>query len=241
MKEMPVLLLVHGSWHGPWCFEPLIVELDRLGVRSATVGLPSVGTDIATMGSMAEDAAAIEAAAADIGSDVIVVAHSYGGVPTTEARLGDNVRHIVFIGAFMPDVGGSLVSLLPPGPLPPFVVAHEDGTTSVEPDHAVAALYADVAPDVASWAMERLLKHSVKAITAPVTHASWRDVPSTYVLLTEDFGCPTIVQQQVRHQATETLEVEGAHFPFLAKPPFVAAMLRNIAGRYATGTERAVS
>jgi hypothetical protein len=62
VSRTPTLLLGHGSWHGPWFWEWLVPELSSLGLRSATVALPSCGTDPATLGTVADDAAAVEAA-----------------------------------------------------------------------------------------------------------------------------------------------------------------------------------
>jgi pimeloyl-ACP methyl ester carboxylesterase len=228
MSSKPTLLLVHGSWHGPWCWEKLTPVLERLGYPWASVALPSVGATPATMGTMEDDARAIEAAAAEIAGDVVVVAHSYSGVPATEATFGPNVRRIVYLAAFMPDVGGSLASFLPPGPLPAFVVAHEDGSTSVHPELGIAALYADVDAPIAAWAMSRLRLHHARVITAPVSHTSWREVPTSYILMTEDFACPTIVQRSVCHQADEVRELKGSHSPFLAQPETLAAVLDDI-------------
>lgn len=238
MADLPTLLLVHGSWHGPWCWEKLTPELEARGLPWTTVALPSVGASVAEMAGMVEDAAAIEMAAAAIPGDVIVVAHSYGGVPVTQARFGANVGHLVYLGAFMPDVGQALVNLLPPGPLPPFVVPHEDGSTSVHPDHAVAAFYADCPPDVAAWAIARLSLHNVAAITTPVTRCAWRELSSSYILLTEDNACPTVSQRLLVGQATESYEMEGAHFPFLAKPAAVADLLAGIAARHRSNGTR---
>jgi pimeloyl-ACP methyl ester carboxylesterase len=228
MKETPTLLLVHGAWHGPWCWEQLIPELDRLGLTSATVALPSVGTDAGMLGGVADDAAAIEAAVESIGRHVVVVAHSYGGVPTTQAMFGPKVKHIIYLGAFMPDAGQSLVDLLPPGPLPPFVVGHENGTTTVHRDHAVATFYADVDPATAGWAMSRLRPHNGVTNVTPVTRTSWREQSSTYILLTEDYACPTPVQRVVCRQATDWRELPGSHSPFLAQPKVLAEMLGGI-------------
>lgn len=225
--NQPTLLLVHGSWHGPWCWEKLTPELDRLGIGWRTVALPSVGTDPKALGGVAEDARAIEKAAA-IPGDVVVLAHSYAGVPTTEAKFGPNVRHLIYLGAFMPDVGQSLVNLLPPGPLPPFVRDNGDGTTGVVLEHAVATFYADVEPAIAAWAVAKLRPHNGVCNVTPVAHASWRDIPSTYILLTEDFACPTIVQRQTCHQAGTVIELEGSHSPFLAKPAKLAKALAGV-------------
>jgi len=59
---------------------------------------------------MAADADAVRAAVAAVGGDVVVVAHSYGGVPTTQGAVADNVAHIVYISAFVLDKGESLLS-----------------------------------------------------------------------------------------------------------------------------------
>lgn len=234
MIETPTLLLVHGAWHGPWCWEKLTPELDRLGFRWATVALPSIEGHAPVLGGVAEDAATIEAAARGIAGDVVVVAHSYGGVPTTEAKLPANVKHLVYLGAFMPDVGGSLVSLLPPGPLPPFVVGNPDGTTSVHPDHAVATFYADVDPATAAWAMTKLRHHNGVCNVTPVTRASWREIGSTYIQLTEDFACPTPIQPGLAKQATDSRTLHGSHSPFLAQPKALAEMLAEIVASHSS-------
>jgi pimeloyl-ACP methyl ester carboxylesterase len=226
--DQPTLLLVHGAWHGPWCWEKLTPELDRRGIPWRTVALPSVGTDPGTLGGVADDARAIEVAAAAVAGDVVVLCHSYGGVPTTQATFGGNVRHLIYLGAFMPDMGQGLVNLLPPGPLPPFVRDNGDGTTSAAPEHVVATFYADVEPALATWAAGHLRPHNGICNVTPVTRASWREVPSTYILLTEDFACPTIVQRQVCRQAGAVIEMAGSHSPFLSKPAALADVVAGV-------------
>ena len=235
MKETPTLLLVHGAWHGPWCWEKLTPELDRLGVKWATAKLPSIGHDGPPTGGVAEDAAAIDTAVGAIPGDVVVVAHSYGGVPTTQAMLGPRVRHIVYLGAFMPDAGQSLVNLLPPGPLPPFVQGNADGTTTVAAGHEVATFYADCTPEDAAWAVARLRPHNGIVNVTPVTRASWRERTSTYIMLTEDFACPTPIQPGLAKQATDSRTIAGSHSPFLAQPGLLAGMLADIVAEHANG------
>ena len=228
MKGTPTLLLVHGSWHGPWCWEKLTPELDERSIPWRTVALPCVGDDQKALGGVAEDVRAIEAAAASISSDVVILAHSYGGIPTTDARFGTNVKRLIYLGAFMPDAGQSLVDLLPPGPLPPFVVDDGDGTTSVRADLAVATFYADCDAETAAWAVGHLRHHNGICNVTKVTRASWRALPSSYILLTDDFACPTIVQRQVSRQADQVIEMTGCHSPFLSKPAELADVVAGI-------------
>jgi pimeloyl-ACP methyl ester carboxylesterase len=238
MNETPTLLLVHGAWHGPWCWEKLTPELEALGFKWATVELPSIGHRGAPAGGVAEDAAAIDAAVGRIEGDVVVVAHSYGGVATTEARLGPKVRHIVYLGAFMPDAGQSLVNLLPPGPLPPFVQGNPDGTTTVAAGYARATFYADCSAELSAWAEAKLRPHNGICNVTPVSRASWRERSSTYIVLTEDFACPTPIQPGLAKQATDSRTIKGSHSPFLAQPKLLADMLGEIVAEHVGGGVR---
>jgi pimeloyl-ACP methyl ester carboxylesterase len=237
--ETPVLLLVHGSWHGPWCWEKLTPELDQLGIAWKTVSLPCVGDEAAKLGTVADDAAAIEGAAREIAGEVIVVAHSYGGVPTTEARFGANVKHLVFLGAFMPDIGQGLLDLLPPGPLPPFVTGRADGATEVNLPLAVDTFYADCDAPTAQWAADRLRLHNGICNVTPVTRTSWREIPSTYIVLTEDHASPPFMQRDLARQATHVREMATSHSPFLSQPRELAAMLAEVATEAGNGMRKA--
>ncbi|MCW2507931.1 MAG: hypothetical protein JWP68_1079, partial [Modestobacter sp.] len=105
------LLLVHGAWHTSWAWQPLIAELSDIDV--VTVDLPSSGTDPQALGDLTADADVVRAALAGIEGPVVVVGHSYGGLPITEAATAeDGVAHLVYLCAFQLDVGDSLVSSL---------------------------------------------------------------------------------------------------------------------------------
>ena len=125
------------------------MELDdvaeRLRGRGLAVevpALPSVGTDAPALGDLHDDARAIAAAIDRCDGHVVVCAHSYGGAPMTEAAAGrDDVSHLVYLAAFMPDVGESVYGqlelvdevLAAPGA---GVLVGDDGTHVVDPDLA---------------------------------------------------------------------------------------------------------
>jgi hypothetical protein len=226
-----VFLLVHGSWHGAWCWERLIPEIERRGAAARTVALPSVGDDPAALGGLPEDAAAVAAAAAGAPGDVVVVAHSYGGAAVAEARLGPGVRRLVFLGAFMPDAGRPYVSYLPPGPLPAYVGMRDDGTMVVPPGQARAAFYADCDDATVAWAEARLRPQSVAVAAHVPGRPSWRGLPSTYVVLADDAAIPPDLQRSFAAQADAVRELPGSHSPMLARPAALAALLVEEAGR----------
>src|ERR1700754_1452372 len=95
---LPSLLIVPGAWHSPDHWRPLVDELS--GVDVHTVTLPSNGDDPAALRDMYADAQVIAQAAAAIDGPAVVLAHSYGGMPTTQGlATAGNVRRIVYLAS----------------------------------------------------------------------------------------------------------------------------------------------
>lgn len=221
-------VLVHGAWHGAWVWEPLAAQLEARGHRVIAVDLPSCGDDPAALGTLADDAdviaGAVRALRAD-GGPVCVVAHSYGGVAATQAAVDDTADHVVYLCAFMPEVGMSLVGHFPE--LPPYVQLDGPVVRFVaEAAHDV--LYNDLDPAEAARATGRLVSHNAQAVTTPVDHASWRSVPTTYVVCTEDHTIPVEVQRMFAARAGRVLELPTSHSPMLSRPAALADLLGRV-------------
>jgi pimeloyl-ACP methyl ester carboxylesterase len=231
MIGTPVVLLVHGSWHGPWCWELLLPELEKRGIHSETVSLPSCGDKAEVLKGIPEDAEAIAEAANKLRGDVYVLAHSYGGAAVSEASFGGKVRRLIFLGAFMPDTGRQYVADLPPGPLPTYVELRDDGTMAVPSGQARSAFYADCTPEIAAWAESKLRLQSQAVLGHQISRAAWRDVPSSYIVLTEDRALPVEMQHRLAARADEQLELQSSHSPMLSKPKELAQMVADLVAR----------
>src|SRR5882757_9635660 len=83
MEPPPVVILVHGAWHGPWAWAGVRTLLDAEGIRSLAVDLPSKGAT-GSLGDLHDDAEVVRAAVEAAGAPALVVAHSYGGLPASE-------------------------------------------------------------------------------------------------------------------------------------------------------------
>jgi triacylglycerol esterase/lipase EstA (alpha/beta hydrolase family) len=123
MSTSPVILFTPGAWHGPWAFDAIRKDLGSRGLTTAAATLPSVGSTDATVG-LAEDTASVRAEIEKLvnkGREVVVVAHSYGGVPSSNAVEGLNlkdrvaagekggVKAVVYMTSFAIPAGTSLV------------------------------------------------------------------------------------------------------------------------------------
>ncbi|SNS21883.1 Pimeloyl-ACP methyl ester carboxylesterase [Streptosporangium subroseum] len=224
---MPSLLLVPGAWHKPEHLQLLIDEMPDIDVH--TVALTSCGDDPKSLGDMYSDAAAIKAAVEAIDGPVVVVAHSYGGVPVTQALVGTaNVESIVYLAAFQLDAGDSLLSSVGGNSAPWWQLHRTEGVgdymTVAGP---VGVFYGDVDPAIAEKAAAELGYQSYAAITQELTAVAWQTIPSTYIICEADNAIPPFAQELFAQRARKTLRLNASHSPFLSQPSTLAQLLRD--------------
>ncbi|KAK4982225.1 hypothetical protein LTR66_009401 [Elasticomyces elasticus] len=221
----PTLVLVHGSFHGPWCWDDTIPHLKKLGYHVVTHQLYSVG------GEPNDDVVAIDAKgihetlAKELEeNDVVLVVHSYAGVCGSEAlgRLAADkterngkVLRIIYVAAFVLPVGVSLLQAI--------------GGKHDPVDDRI--MYADVdpfnifyngVPRAVAEATAKRLTHQVHiAYETPVSYAAHKQYPSAYLFCTNDNALPYAAQQaMVEGSGVEmrTHTMQTSHSPFLEAP-----------------------
>ncbi|MBO1415119.1 alpha/beta fold hydrolase [Streptomyces sp. FH025] len=227
--DRPTFLLVHGAWHGAWCWEPVRAALDADGWRSHAVDLPSANPPAgrqagARPAGMLDDADTIRDSLRRIGGPTIVIAHSYGGVPATEAVAdATNVLGVVYLAGFQLDVGESMFTFLG-APLP------DDDTGHLPPyEDSRQTLFDDVPEADADRAVARLRPQSVLSLTERVTRAGWRTVPSSYVVCDRDQSLEPSEQRELAKRAGSVHQLPSGHSPFLSMPRQLATLLGRIA------------
>lgn len=234
------VVFVHGAFvrDGAWWWAPTAALLEQDGITSDALALPSCGeTGTAPTGDgpgLAEDAAALTTVLED-GDAAIVVAHSYGGTVAGQAAVHPNVRHLLYISSFLPNVGDSHASLSPATTDPVPVRPNLDGSISVIDDDRTrfdARFLHDVRDSfLVHGAHERLTAQSPKAFATPTTLAAWREVPSTYLICTEDRSTSPALQRIHAARASRTLELPTGHHPFLSRPDLIATNVCEIVQR----------
>ncbi len=159
----------------------------------------------------------------------IVVAHSYGGIVTAEAAAGvTSVRHLVLVSSYLPEVGQSLSDFGDGTPAPFLDVDPEGGTFGVRPELLVDTFLQDCDPTTQTEAADRLARQSVHVTAQPVGAAAWQQVPSTYLVCSQDKGTPTRVQRDFARKAGTVIELGTGHHPFLSQPAAVHDLLLGL-------------
>ncbi|MFI8593221.1 alpha/beta hydrolase [Microbacterium sp. NPDC078428] len=230
MSDRTTILLVHGAWHGAWCWGPVRERLEAKGWDVVAIDLPTVhAADKAELG-MADDAAAVAEAIASIEGGVTVVAHSYGGVPTTQGALDPSVHHIVYIAAFVLDEGETLLASVG-GVEPDWWHIEGPLATAGDESHPSRDLFfGDLDPAQAAWASAQLASQSARAFREPLTRVAWRDTPSTYVITEQDAIFPVVAQEALAARSgSEAHRLATSHSPFLSQPDAVVDIIERAA------------
>ncbi|MEW6098920.1 MAG: alpha/beta hydrolase [Pseudomonadota bacterium] len=109
---MTDFVLVHGAWHGAWCWKRVLPPLWRAGHRAFAVSLSGVGERRHLLGAMpitlaTHVADVVEVIEAEESSDFVLVGHSYAGMVITGVadRLAERIRHLVYLDAVVPQPG----------------------------------------------------------------------------------------------------------------------------------------
>jgi pimeloyl-ACP methyl ester carboxylesterase len=236
------VLLVHGAWHGAWCWAPVQTLLEDAGVASVAVDLPGQGASPLPLSDMHGDAASVVATMRAIGGNFVLVGHSYGGSVVSEvAHLvlsardteGPTISHIVHISAFPLDEGESPMTTIlsmPPAEtlMGPAMVPLADGSVSLDPVLAPGALFNLCTPAQTRAAMARVRPFNGASLTQPVSGSEWRSVESTYVVCDRDMAIHPEHQRAMAGRCTHTVVLDTDHAAFTSMPRETAAVIMAV-------------
>jgi len=238
------VVLVHGAWHGAWCWEPVVEGLAADGIDALAVDLPGHGADTGSFGDLHSDAARVrEVLDQQAGRDAVLVGHSYGGAVITEAGGHPAVGRLVFLCALALTASESCVSVAAGDPaaasishdgrpdLGQAVTPDDDGTITLDPALAAACLYNECDPGTAAWAVDRLGPHPMVTLQQTPLAVAWLSKPSTYAVCANDLAIHPGLQRIMAARCGRAVEWESDHSPFLSHPELVVRMLAAEATR----------
>ena len=234
-KVKPTIVLVHGGYADSSCWNATIQELQHEGYTTICGANPLRGipTDAPYIGSLLDS----------ISGPVVLVAHSMGGTVITNAAAGKaNVKALVYIAAFVPDVGetqGDLINKFPGSEVLPVSVpvpyTKADGTTGTDlylSKDGQAAFAADI-----PTATFRVLQATQRPFDAasfiyPTTAAAWKTIPSWGLVAGRDKAIPPACERFMYSRANARKIVEiphSSHVAMLSHPKIVADLIADAA------------
>ena len=259
MSNLPTLVFIPGSWHKPTCYDKVIKILQEEDkFKCISITLPSTSGDPqATFKDDLDVAREAISSETTQGRNVIVVAHSYGGMVgnsaikgfanTNQTETSTTTRGYV-IGLILIASGYTFTGF---AFMDPFF-GHPPHSWRVNKDTGYAELvtpprelfYHDLPAEEAEYWVSQLTTQSLKALFegGEYTYAGWQDVPSWYIGTVEDRGLPVLAQRTQIGMARELgasvehRELQTSHSPFLSQPEATAKIMLDAIAAFMKGS-----
>ncbi len=219
---MKSVILVHGAWHGSWCWAKVQRLLSDAGIPSLAVELPFTGFN--------DDVKEVEEAITNVGAPSVLLGHSYGGkVISKAAERRTEITDLIYLCAFLlredePFAGSGQQ----PHPSSIKLEVAEDLSCTVRSDAIVPAFYADVDHETADRASSMLRPLPISSFD-PGKGEAWNGITTTYVVCTDDAAIHPERQRQMAALADHVIEWESGHSPFFSDPELIANLLSDYA------------
>jgi pimeloyl-ACP methyl ester carboxylesterase len=249
MGDEVTVVLVHGAWHGAWCWERVVPGLQERDLEVNAIELPGHGDDPGELTDLHGDARRVRELLDAGTGPVVLVGHSYGGAVISEAGGHDRVRELVFIAALALDADETCliaaaseaeaadISHEGRPDLGAALVIADDGTSTVRPELATELFYDDCDEASADWAVARLGPHRLDAMQQEPAAVAWRTKPSTYAVCADDLAIHPDLQRLLAKRCATAVEWPTSHSPFLSRPELVVDLLAEVADRLRSAAE----
>ena len=248
---MATFVLIHGAWHGAWCWELLNPLLEEAGYRVVAPDLPGMGDDPTPL-----DKVSIESWAGSVADivgaqpePVILVGHSRAGIVISRAAelAPANLLGLVYLAAFMVRDGQTLEDVMrqiPPRPesVNSLEMSDDRRFSTIAPDAVERVFYNSSPPHLVARARALSGPEPMASFTTPlrVTEEGWGNVPRFYIECSQDRAITPELQRlmQVALPCHRTISMHTDHSPFYSAPAELAGHLRSFAEELATHTMR---
>ena len=236
---MSRFVLVHGAFHGAWCWELVVSRLESSGHAVVALDLPGCGAD-----ETPADEVTLEGCAERVADSLreaepaVLVGHGMGGVVATQAATieRDRIARLVYVCAFLPSDGESVRSLASSpegqGDLIAANIVVSSQQAVLPEDSARVACYGMCNPQRADWAVQRIGPQPLAPLETPVSLGDGVEpIDRHYVISAEDRAIPPALQRKMSHDnpCREIAELGCDHAPFLSAPDDLVALLERFA------------
>ena len=240
--NVSTFVLIHGAWHGGWCWDQVAPLLRAAGHQVIAPDLPGMGedhTDLRTV-TLPVWAEFVAELASKASAPVILVGHSRGGIVISAAAelVPERIRTLVYLTAFLVPNGKTLADMLalsePRAVARDAIVMSVDNTTStIVPAKVVPVFYNATAPALSARAAQLLTPESMMSFATPVmtSAARYGRVKRAYIECEQDNAIP-IERQRLMQSALPcdpVVTLNTDHSPFYSAPAALSDALVRIA------------
>ena len=225
---MSRFVLVHGAWHGAWCWERVLPRLRDHGHQVQTITLAGLGDrarELSPAIGLEDHVRDVAEAVDDAGEPVVLVGHSYSGLVVRDAALQrpGKVSEVVLVEGWIGPPGKSLLDLAPgwfADGIRQAAHAQGDGWRIPVPDPATVGVSE---PADADWLRQRMTEHPLKTFTDPAGSSRHSTAPPMRAVLATPGPVP--FADMAASLGIPAQQIDGGHDLMVTSPHTLADAL----------------
>jgi pimeloyl-ACP methyl ester carboxylesterase len=234
-------VLIHGGFHGAWCWSRTIPELENLGHEAIAIDTPGHGERVHETATMANR---LDAVLDVLQPGDVLVGHSGGGMEVTRAAdaAPELISHVIYLAAALPlegrlmqdalvyrDDGGKEGDYDVTGMLKHLRIGDDGSMAIADVEGARELFYHDCDDATAQWAFEQLTPETAgDTATTPISVPRFwaAELPRSFIVCLQDHAQPRwLADVTARRLGVESLTIDASHSPFLSCPADLAQLL----------------
>ncbi|CAM3581123.1 alpha/beta fold hydrolase [Paenibacillus lupini] len=241
---MSTFILVHGSWHGAWCWTKLVPLLEKEGHKVVTFDLPGHGLDKSPVQEikLKNYTDSLTSILDSQTEQVILIGHSMAGLVITQTAeyRPEKIKSLVYLCAYLPKNEQTLLQISQsekkdkPSDTPSAVIFSNDHVfMDLDKDLVQANFYGDCSESDVNYAKARVCLEPLAPFFEPVhlTDQHAESIPRFYIETLKDKAISIGLQRQMLADkpCKEVISMNSDHSPFFSHPEALAAHLNRLA------------
>ena len=241
---MATFVLVHGAWHGGWCWDEVVPLLKKAGHHVFAPDLPGMGKDKTSLEKvdLSKWTLSVSDLVVQAFEPVVLVGHSRGGIVISEVAeiVPDRIQTLVYLAAFLVPSEKTLSDMLTSAPPNPAadgaIVMDASGVTStIAPAKIVPVFYNTTPPALSARAAQLLTPEPMMSFVTPLrtSAARYGRVKRAYIECTKDNAIPIGLQRSMQKAlpCKPVVTFDTDHSPFFSAPDALCQALVDISAQ----------
>jgi pimeloyl-ACP methyl ester carboxylesterase len=234
MASSTIFVLVHGAWHGGWCWSKVASILRGRGHSVVT----PTQTGLGERSHLLSPSIDLEVFIADIINvlkwddlrDVVLVGHSFGGNSISGAadRIAERIRQLIYLDAIIQENGQSAFSQLPKEIVEARTKAAHESSGGLTLPTPPASAFGITDTAQATWVESRMTPHPFATYASPLklSNPVGNGLPASYIVCADPIYAPGDASRNwVRRHGWKTSEIAAGHDAMVIAPNVLADLL----------------
>lgn len=237
---MSTYVLIHGAWHGSWCWDKVVPLLKKEGHKAEAPDLPGHGKNKRPISEISLQAY-VDHVCQILDTQfepVILVGHSLGGVVITQAAeyRPEKIKALIYLSAFLLRngeflfqlAGGDATALI----LPNLIMAEDQSYSTIRDDGIKEVFYGDCSDEDVTRAKSLLVPQATAPFATPVntTEEKFGSVRRAYISCLRDKAVSPALQEQMYKAllCEKVVTMDTCHSPFFSDPERLVGHLLSL-------------